>query len=50
MVTNSLVPESVYLMAVRESADECYQTALEYIGTFEEVFAPILYDQNKVIQ
>lgn len=49
-VANSIAPESFYLMAVPDSSDESYQTALEYIGTFEEVFAPIPYDQNKVIQ
>ena len=49
-VANSIAPGSFYLMAVPDSSDESYQTALEYIGTFEEVFAPIPYDQNKVIQ
>ena len=49
-VANSIAPESFYLMAVPDSSDESYQTALEYIGTFEEVFAPIPYDQNRVIQ
>ena len=49
-VANSIAPESFYLMAVPDNSDESYQTALEYIGTFEEVFAPIPYDQNKVIQ
>lgn len=49
-VANSIAPESFYLMAVPDSSDESYQTALEYIGTFEEVFAPIPYDQSKVIQ
>ena len=49
-VANSIAPESFYLMAVPDNSDESYQTALEYIGTFEEVFAPIPYDQNRVIQ
>ena len=49
-VANSIAPGSFYLMAVPDNSDESYQTALEYIGTFEEVFAPIPYDQNKVIQ
>ena len=49
-VANSIAPGSFYLMAVPDSSDESYQTALEYIGTFEEVFAPIPYDQNRVIQ
>ncbi len=49
-VANSIAPGSFYLMAVPDGSDESYQTALEYIGTFEEVFAPIPYDQNKVIQ
>lgn len=49
-VANSIAPGSFYLMAVPDSSDESYRTALEYIGTFEEVFAPIPYDQNKVIQ
>lgn len=49
-VANSIAPGSFYLMAVPDNSDESYQTALEYIGTFEEVFAPIPYDQSKVIQ
>ena len=49
-VAYSIAPGSFYLMAVPDNSDESYQTALEYIGTFEEVFAPIPYDQNKVIQ
>ena len=49
-VANSIAPGSFYLMAVPDSSDKSYQKALEYIGTFEEVFAPIPYDQNKTIQ
>lgn len=49
-IGNAIAPGSFYLMAIPDNSNASYQKAIDYIGTFEEAFAPITYDQNTVIQ
>lgn len=49
-VANAINPGGFYVLAVPDNSDESYLKAIEYVGTFEEAFAPITYDQDEVIQ